>query len=49
MRQIDRLVDELVEERGLPCERLPEGGREAWADIVKERVVRLPAFAERLF
>ena len=49
MRQIDRLVDELVEERGLPCERLPEGRREEWAEIVKGRVVSLPAFAERLF
>ena len=49
MRQIDRLVDELVEERGLPCERLPEGRREDWAEIVRERVVRLPALAERLF
>ena len=42
MRQIDRLVDELVEERGLPCERLPEGRREEWAEIVRERVVRPP-------
>ena len=49
MRQIDRLVDELVEERALPCEGLPEGRREEWADLVKERVLRLPAFAERLF
>jgi len=49
MRQIDRLVDELVEERGLPCERLPGGRREDWGEIVKERVVSLPALAERLF
>ena len=49
MRQIDRLVDELVEERGLPCERLPGGHREDWAETVKERVVSLPALAERLF
>jgi len=49
MRQIDRLVDELVEERGLPCERLPGGHREDWAEIVKERVGSLPALAERLF
>jgi len=49
MRQIDRLVDELVEERGLPCERLPGGHREEWAEIVKERVVSLPALAEGLF
>jgi nicotinamide riboside kinase len=49
MRQIDRLVDELVEERRLPCERLPGGRREDWAEIVKDRVVSLPALAERLF
>ncbi len=49
MRQIDRLVDQLVGERGLPCERLPEGQREAWAETVRERVLRLPALAGRLF
>jgi thymidylate kinase len=49
MRQIDRLVDELVEDRGLACERLPGGRREEWAEIVKERVLRLPALSERLF
>jgi hypothetical protein len=49
MRQIDRLVDELVEERTLPCDRLPDGRREEWAEIVRDRVLRLPALAERLF
>jgi hypothetical protein len=49
MRQIDRLVDELVEERRLPCERLPGGCREDWAEIVRDRVLSLPALAERLF
>jgi thymidylate kinase len=49
MRQIDKLVDELVEDRRLTCDRLPEGRREEWAEIVKARVVRLPALAERLF
>jgi len=49
MRQIDRLVDELVLDRGLTCDRLPEGRRDEWAEIVKARVVRLPALAERLF
>ena len=34
---------------GSPCERLPEGRREDWAEIVRERVLRLPALAERLF
>jgi len=49
MRQIDKLVDELVKDRGLTCDRLPEGRREEWAEIVKSRVVRLPTLAERLF
>lgn len=49
MRQIDRLVDELVAERGLPCEQLPQGRREDWAEVVRDRVLRLPALGERLF
>jgi len=49
MKQIDRLVDELLEERALPCTRLPEGQREEWAQIAAEAVARLPALAERLF
>ncbi len=49
MRQIDRLVDELVLERALPCTRLPEGGREDWARLASEAVLRLPSLAERLF
>ena len=49
MRQIDRLVDDLVEERNLPCERLPEGRREEWTAAVRDRVLALPAFGERLF
>jgi thymidylate kinase len=49
MRQIDKLVDELVQDRGLSCDRLPEGRREEWAEIVRARVLRLSALAERLF
>jgi thymidylate kinase len=49
MRQIDRLVDDLVAERGLACERLPEGRRGEWAGIVEETVLGLPAFARKLF
>ena len=48
MRQIDRLVDELVEERKLPCTRLPEGRRSEWAQMAADEVLRLPALAERL-
>jgi thymidylate kinase len=49
MRQIDRLVDELLEERKLDCSRLPEGRRSDWAQLAAEEVLRLPALAERLF
>jgi hypothetical protein len=49
MRQIDRLVDELVDERGLPCDRLPDGERERWGEIVRDRVTALPPLAARLF
>ena len=49
MRSIDRLVDDLLAERRLVCERLPEGRRDQWADVVKATVLRLPALAERLF
>ena len=49
MKQIDRLVDELLEERKLPCTRLPEGERGEWAQLAAEQVMRLPALAERLF
>jgi thymidylate kinase len=49
MRQIDRLVDELLAERKLAHERLPEDDREAWADLVRERTLVVPALAGRLF
>ena len=49
MRQIDHLVDELVEERKLACERLPEGRREDWVKIVEKAVGRLPALGQKLF
>ena len=49
MRQIDRLVDELLEERKLDATRLPEGRRGDWAAIAAEAVMRLPALSERLF
>jgi thymidylate kinase len=49
MRQIDRLVDDLLEERALACTRLPEGGRSDWAAMAADQVLRLPALAERLF
>jgi thymidylate kinase len=49
MKQIDRLVDELVEECQFFCIRLPEGRCAEWAQLVAEEVLRLFALAERLF
>jgi nicotinamide riboside kinase len=49
MRSIDRMVDELLEDRKLPHERLPGDDRDGWADIVRERALALPALAARLF
>lgn len=49
MRSIDSLVDELLADRKLDCERLPTGHREDWASIVTERALTLPALAARLF
>jgi len=49
MKQIDRLVDELLEERSVPHSRLPEGRRGEWAQLAAEEVLRLPALRERLF
>jgi hypothetical protein len=48
MRNIDQLVDTLLTERKLPHERLPDGGRDAWIDIVKDVVLRHPQLASRL-
>jgi len=49
MRSIDRLVDDLLAERKLAHERLPDGGRETWAEIVQQRVLGMPQLAGRLF
>lgn len=48
MRQIDQLVDDLLAEKKLPFERLPEGRRDAWIDLVKEIVLRHPDLNGRL-
>jgi predicted ATPase len=34
VRSIDRLVDELIAERGVACERLPDGRRADWIQLV---------------
>jgi thymidylate kinase len=49
MKQIDRLVDELIAERQLDCTRLPEGRRPEWAQMAGDAVLALPALSERLF
>ena len=48
MRQIDQLVDNLLVEKKLPFERLPEGRRDAWIDIVRDVVLRHPELDGRL-
>src|SRR5512140_1309218 len=42
MRNIDTLVDTLLNEKKIPYERLPEGQRDTWIEVVKETVLRHP-------
>jgi nicotinamide riboside kinase len=48
MRAIDQLVDTLLHEKRLPHERLPEGRRDLWIDIVKRTVLEQPQLSARL-
>lgn len=48
MRQIDQMVDTLLAEKKLPHERLPEGNRPAWIEIVRDTVLRHPELNTRL-
>jgi thymidylate kinase len=48
MREIDRLVDALLDERGLACTRLPEGRRDDWTELALSEVLRLPALSAKL-
>jgi nicotinamide riboside kinase len=48
MRSIDHMVDTLLIERKLAVERLPEGQRDRWIDIVKDVVLRHPHLTSRL-
>jgi predicted ATPase len=48
MRQIDQLVDTLLVEKKIPFERLPEGRRDIWIDIVKDIVLKHPDLNARL-
>ena len=48
MRQIDHLVDTLLVEKKLAFERLPDGSRDTWIDIVKDIVLEHPEMNSRL-
>ncbi len=48
VRSIDRLVDELLEEKHLAFERLPEGRRDEWMAHVKALVLHRPDVVSRL-
>jgi len=47
-REIDRLVDALLEEKKVAHERLPEGRRDEWMDHVRAVVLRRPDVVSRL-
>jgi thymidylate kinase len=47
MRGIDKLVDQLLDEKRIPHERLAAGERERWIEHVAERVLAHPALAQR--
>ena len=48
MRGIDQLVDTLLAEKKCPHERLPEGARDRWIDIVRDTVLHHPQIDARL-
>ncbi len=48
MRNIDALVDTLLTEKKVSYERLPDGGRDGWIDVVRDVVLRHPQLASRL-
>jgi len=47
MRGIDRLVDQLLDEKRIPHERLATGERERWIEVVEARVVEHEGLAQR--
>jgi predicted ATPase len=49
MKAIDELVDRMLGEKGIAHERLPNGRRDAWIDVVKDVVLRQPQLSERLW
>jgi thymidylate kinase len=46
MRAIDRMVDDLLAEKGIAHERLPAGRRDDWIRIVGARVAESPGLAK---
>jgi nicotinamide riboside kinase len=49
MRAIDELVDSLLAEKKIAHHPLPVGARDTWVEVVRDVVLRSPAFAKRLF
>ena len=49
VRNIDKLVDDLLAKKRIEHERLPAGERERWIDLVEERVLRHPHLGPKLF
>jgi len=48
IRSIDHLVDELLAEKAIACERLDPARRESWLDLARSRVIQHPLLAHRL-
>lgn len=48
MRSIDQLVDVLLAEKKIPYQRLPDGQRDRWIEMVKNVVLAQPQLAARL-
>lgn len=49
MRSIDQLVDSLLGDFKVPHERLPDGQREQWVELVRRKVLEAPGVSSRLF
>jgi thymidylate kinase len=48
MRNIDQLVDTLLTEKKVAHERLPDGERDGWIEVVKNVVLQHPQLSSRL-
>jgi nicotinamide riboside kinase len=47
VRGIDQLVNQLLREKKVACETLPQGERERWVEIVRDVVLQSPALAQK--